>query len=35
MSSIRNKFETLDQIVKAFHIGVISESKLDNTSPIY
>ena len=32
--SIRNKFDTLDEFVKAFDICLISESKLDNTFPI-
>ena len=31
INSIRNKFDTLDNIVKAFDIFLISESKLDNT----
>ena len=31
---IRNKFDTLDNIVKTFDIFVISESKLDNTFPV-
>ena len=34
INSIRNKFDTLDNIVKAFDIFLISESKLDNTFPI-
>ena len=34
INSIRNKFDTLNQIVKAFDIFFISESKLDNTFPI-
>ena len=34
INSIRNKFDTLDEIVKAFDIFLISESKLDNTFPI-
>ena len=34
INSITNKFDTLDEIVKAFDIFLISESKLDNTSPI-
>ena len=33
-NSIRNKFNTLDEIVKAFDIFLISEPKLDNTFPI-
>ena len=32
--TIRNKFETLDNIVKAFDILLISKSKLDNTFSI-
>ena len=35
INSIRNKFDTLDNIVKAFDIFLISESKLDNTFPIH
>ena len=31
INSIRNKFDTLDNIIKAFDIFLISESKLDNT----
>ena len=31
---IRNKFDTLDEIVKAFDIFLISESMLDNTFAI-
>ena len=34
INSIRNKFDTLDNVVKAFDIFLISESKLDNTFPI-
>ena len=34
INSIRNTFDTLDEIVKAFDIFLISESKLDNTFPI-
>ena len=34
INSIRNKFDTLDNIEKAFDICLISESKLDNTFPI-
>ena len=34
INSVRNKFDTLDEIVKAFDIFLISESKLDNTFPI-
>ena len=34
INSIRNKFDTLDNIVKAFDIFLISESKLDNTFAI-
>ena len=34
INSIRNKFGTLDNVVKAFDIFLISESKLDNTFPI-
>ena len=34
INSIRNKFDTLDEIVKAFYIFPISESKSDNTFPI-
>ena len=34
INSIRNKFGTLDEIVKAFDIFLTSESKLDNTFPI-
>ena len=34
INSIRSKFDTLDEIVKAFDIFLISESKLDNTFPI-
>ena len=34
INSIRNKFGTLDEIVKAFNIFLISQSKLDNTFPI-
>ena len=34
INSIRNTFDTLDEIVKAFDILLISESKLDNTFPI-
>ena len=34
INSIRNKFDTLDEIVKVFEIFRISESKLDNTFPI-
>ena len=33
MHSVRNKFDMLDEIVKAFGICLISESKLDNTFP--
>ena len=32
--SIRSKFNTLDEIVKAFDVSLISVSKLDNTFPI-
>ena len=35
INSVRNKFDPLDNIVKAFDIFLISESKLDNTFPIY
>ena len=31
VNSIRNKFDTLDNVVKAFDIFLLSESKLDNT----
>ena len=31
VNSIRSKFDTSDNIVKAFDIFLISESKLDNT----
>ena len=34
INSIRKKFDTLHNIVKAFHIFLISESKLDNTFPL-
>ena len=34
INSIRNKFDTLDNVVKAFDIFLISESKLDNTFPL-
>ena len=34
INSIRNKFDTSDNIEKAFDICLISESKLDNTFPI-
>ena len=34
INSIINKFDNLDNIVKAFDIFLISESKLDNTFPI-
>ena len=34
INSIRNKFDTLDEIVKAFDVFLISESSLDNTFPI-
>ena len=34
INSIRNKFDTLENIVKAFDIFLISESKLNNTFPI-
>ena len=34
VNSIRNKFDTLDKIVKVFDIFLISESKLENTFPI-
>ena len=34
MNSISNKFDTFDNIVKAFDIFLISESKLENTFPI-
>ena len=34
INSVRNKFDTLDEIVKVFDIFLISESKLDNTFPI-
>ena len=34
INSIRNKFDTLDNIVKAFDIFLISELKFDNTFPI-
>ena len=34
INSIRNKFDTLDNIVKTFDIFVISESKLNNTFPV-
>ena len=34
INSIRNKFDTLDNVVKALDIFLISESKLDNTFPI-
>ena len=34
INSIRNKFNSLDEIVKAFDVFLISESKLDNTFPI-
>ena len=34
IDSIRNKLDTLDEIVKAFDIFLISESKLDTTFPI-
>ena len=34
VNSIRSKFDTSDNIVKAFDIFLISESKLDNKLPI-
>ena len=34
INSIRNKFDTLNNVVKAFDVFLISESKLDNTFPI-
>ena len=34
INSIRNKFDTLDNIVKAFDIFLILEPNLDNTYPI-
>ena len=34
INSIRNKFDTLNNIAKVFDIFFISESKLDNTFPI-
>ena len=34
INSIRNKFHTLDNIVKILDVFLISESKLDNTFPI-
>ena len=34
INSIRNNFDTLDNIVKAFDIFLISESKLDNNFSI-
>ena len=34
INSIRKKFDTLHNIVKVFHIFLISESKLDNTFPL-
>ena len=34
INSIRNKFVTLDNIVKTFDIFLISVSKLDNTFPV-
>ena len=34
INSIRNPFDALDNIVKAFDIFLISELKLDNTFPI-
>ena len=34
INSSRNKFDTLDNILKAFDIFLISESKLDNTFPM-
>ena len=34
INSIRNKFNSLDEIIKAFDVFLISESKLDNTFPI-
>ena len=34
INSIRNPFDALDNIVKAFNIFLISELKLDNTFPI-
>ena len=34
INSIRDKFDKLDEIVKAYDIFLISESKLDNTVPI-
>ena len=34
INSISNKFDALDETVKAFYIFLISESKLDNTFPI-
>ena len=34
INSIRTKYDTVVEIVKAFDIFLISESKLNNTSPI-
>ena len=34
INSVRNKFDTSDNIEKAFDICLISESKFDNTFPI-
>ena len=34
INSIRNKFVTLDNIVKTFAFFLVSKSKLDNTFPI-
>ena len=34
INSVRNKFDNLHNLVKAFDIFLFSESKLDNTLPI-